>query len=84
MADSNIGALSRSSKDDLKITFEKDNETISVYIDPAKVKPGSIKIQDYIGCALCCSQKAGFAACMARCLLDGQCCDGGVRNCTPT
>ena len=36
-----------------------------------------------LGCALCCSGKSGFGACVARCLLDGKACDGGVSNCTP-
>ena len=33
-------------------------------------------------CALCCAHKAGFGACLARCLLDGQACDGGTHNCS--
>lgn len=34
-------------------------------------------------CALCCRTRMGFVACFARCLFDGQCCDGGVSNCRP-
>lgn len=32
-------------------------------------------------CAVKCESKAGFAACVARCMLDGSVCDGGVDNC---
>ncbi len=86
MADSKIGALSRQSPDDLKITFEHDGEAISVYLPVQGRSASELKTisGDYLSCALCCSQKSGFAACMARCLLDGQCCDGGVSNCNPT
>ena len=35
-----------------------------------------------IACAAACSRKAGFAACLARCLVDGMACDGGIDNCT--
>lgn len=33
-------------------------------------------------CAAKCASKAGYAACLARCLLDGQACDGGLSNCS--
>jgi hypothetical protein len=33
-------------------------------------------------CELCCIPKAGFVACVARCHLDGQACDGGLNNCS--
>lgn len=33
-------------------------------------------------CAAKCAPKAGYAACLARCLLDGQACDGGISNCS--
>ncbi len=35
-----------------------------------------------IACVAACSRKAGFAACLARCLVDGMACDGGIDNCT--
>lgn len=73
-----ISALSRSSPDDLKITFEKGEESITLYLAP-NVK--AAMFGDYLSCALCCSQKSGFAACMTRCLYDGKCCDGGLKNC---
>ncbi len=38
---------------------------------------------DPIKCGLCCSGKAGFVACLARCIATGQACDGGLSNCTP-
>jgi hypothetical protein len=82
----NIGALSRTSPNDLKITFEHDGEVVSVYLPVAGRSAAELKSMsgDYIACALCCSQKSGFAACMARCLYDGQCCDGGLSNCSQT
>jgi len=33
------------------------------------------------GCFTCCLRKKGFAACLARCEVTGQCCDGGLSNC---
>jgi hypothetical protein len=81
MAGGHIGALSRSSENDLKITFEKNGESVTLYIDAQRLDKAAFT--DYISCALCCSQKSGFAACMARCLYDGQCCDGGLSNCNP-
>ena len=33
-------------------------------------------------CAARCKNKAGFLACVARCMVDGKACDGGVNNCT--
>jgi hypothetical protein len=39
--------------------------------DPTKLK-----------CIACCHHKAGFLACVARCVATGQACDGGVDNCT--
>lgn len=79
----NITALSRQSADDLKITFEKDGEAVTVYLSAGQKTHAELVALggDYISCALCCSQKSGFAACMTRCLYDGQCCDGGLRNC---
>ena len=38
---------------------------------------------DWLQCAACCAGKAGFAACVARCIATGQACDGGLSNCTP-
>lgn len=33
-------------------------------------------------CAACCKGKAGYVACVARCLVDGKCCDSGQGNCS--
>ena len=33
-------------------------------------------------CLLCCRKKSGFVACLARCVVDGNCCDSGYRNCS--
>lgn len=38
---------------------------------------------DWFQCAACCAGKAGFLACVARCMATGQACDGGLDNCTP-
>jgi hypothetical protein len=83
---SKIDALSRQSPEDLKITFEHNGDAISVYLPVAGKSDEELKMLsgNYIKCALCCSQKKGFVACMARCLYDGQCCDGGLRNCSAT
>jgi hypothetical protein len=82
----NIGALSRHSDNDLKITFDHGGETVSVYLPVGGKSAAELKTMsgDYISCALCCSQKSGFAACMARCLYDGQCCDDGLQHCQNT
>jgi hypothetical protein len=37
---------------------------------------------DPLKCALCCSGKAGFGACVATCIATGMACDGGYQNCT--
>lgn len=79
MADNNIGLLSRKSKDDMKITFEREGEAVSIFVARDDLR----NLADRLACIICCSRKAGFGACVARCLLDGQCCDGGISNCTP-
>jgi hypothetical protein len=86
MAGSKIHLLSRRSADDLKITFESNGEAVSLYVNlkelagkTATEKAGALASE--LGCALCCSRKSGFAACLARCLYDGRCCDGGTNNC---
>lgn len=33
-------------------------------------------------CAAKCAGKAGFLACVARCELTGEACDGGINNCS--
>ncbi len=38
---------------------------------------------DWLQCSACCAGKAGFGACVARCVATGQACDGGLTNCTP-
>jgi hypothetical protein len=32
-------------------------------------------------CAAACVRKSGYAACLARCLVTGEACDGGLDNC---
>lgn len=48
-----------------------------------ETRPGLIPQGDVLCCTALCSGKAGFAACLARCLATGQACDGGLSNCTP-
>lgn len=45
---------------------------------------GKAPLASEIACILCCSKKAGTIACIARCLIDGKCCDGGTTNCQDT
>jgi len=33
-------------------------------------------------CAKKCTSKKGFVACVARCMITGEACDGGVDNCS--
>jgi len=79
----------RASAGDLGITFEVNGESYSFFIPEATLKSKSkseiVKILDdgdYTACAICCSQKKGFALCLARCLSDGKCCDDGASNCS--
>jgi hypothetical protein len=44
--------------------------------------PFPIPIPGVDRCATACLPKAGFAACYARCKVDGCVCDGGVSNCS--
>ena len=86
MSQSKIASLSPRSTNDLKITFESAGESIAIYV-PTEHFSGksheemSLVLASELGCALCCSKKSGYAACVARCLLDGRCCDGGTNNC---
>ena len=50
----------------------------------AGLEPQFIDILDpkKLVCAAKCAPKAGYVACLARCLLDGQACDGGIDNCS--
>ncbi len=84
-----IGSKEQHSANDLKVTFQKgDGESVSIYFDAEKLKGARSEILkelgDYGKCALCCYFKQGFGACLARCLVDGQCCDGGTTNCSGT
>lgn len=38
--------------------------------------------QDPLRCAACCMGRSGFGACVARCLVTGEACDSGTRNCS--
>ncbi len=49
-----------------------ETQGIFDFIDPTRIK-----------CLACCHGKAGFLACVARCVATGQACDGGLDNCTP-
>lgn len=72
---------------DLCITFEVNGEKYTVCIGAKSLvdttKDDLLKIMnDWLSCSLCCYKKAGFGACMARCVSgDGKCCDSGATNC---
>jgi hypothetical protein len=54
-------------------------------LSPQNILDGLGGIGDIIKgvkCAACCKGKAGFVACVARCIATGQACDGGVDNCS--
>ena len=73
--------------DDLKITYESNGETVTRYISRSSVDSknrGELAkaLAGEAACFLCCSGKASFVACFARCVDgDGKCCDGGKDNC---
>lgn len=76
----------RSSPGDLEIRFEVNGESAGFFIPESMLKDDKRRnvlslIQSELACAICCSQKASYALCMARCLDDGKCCDGGATNC---
>ncbi len=51
---------------------------------PRNIHPSGAVTPQWLGrlkCVICCEGKAGFGACLARCLADGKCCDSGQRNC---
>ena len=80
-------ATSRSSAGDLGITFEVNGEKYTFYVEQNALKSRKASdtvtaLTDELTCAICCSQKASFALCMARCVEgDGKCCDAGATNC---
>lgn len=80
----NIG-VAVGDKLEIILTFRAGKEEYSKTYTLSEVKAmtagGAAPFASELGCALCCSQKAGTAACIARCLVDGQCCDGGTQNC---
>lgn len=73
--------------DDLKITISAKGEPYTFYVKGSAIKSKSKAeitkiLTDPITCAICCSQKASYALCMARCVEgDGKCCDAGATNC---
>jgi hypothetical protein len=51
----------------------------------AHAEMGGLAPQDWvrgIRCAAACKNRAGFAACVARCVATGEVCDGGIDNCS--
>jgi hypothetical protein len=85
MAD--IIATESTNAKDLKITFEVSGDDYVLYVKESAIttmdKNDIINaLKSQLECALRCSSKASFGACVARCLLDGQVCDGGVDNCS--
>ena len=72
-----------SSHGDLKVTFELEGQAATFYLDQGRIEGNEKEILSQLGCALCCTKKSGFAACLAYCLVSGRCCDGGIegQNC---
>jgi len=77
----------RSAEDDFEVLFKVQGESYSLFIPMETIKSKSKQdivqaFRDAFTCSICCSQKASFALCMARCVEgDGKCCDGGATNC---
>ncbi len=66
-----------------RVGSEEYSKTYSLSEIRALVDKGESPFARNIACALCCAKRAGSGACYARCLDDGQCCDGGTDNCRP-
>jgi hypothetical protein len=52
----------------------------------ARASLDGLRTQDFLNprnilCAAACARKAGYAACLARCVVTGEACDGGLTNC---
>lgn len=75
--------LKPSTDNDLKVTFELGGQAATFYLDQKKIEGDEQKILNELACALCCTKKSGYAACVAYCVISGQCCDGGIpgQNC---
>ena len=63
-----------------------NNESASLFFNLKELKgknahEKAISLADDLGCALCCSRKTGYAACLSRCLVDGRCCNSGIDGC---
>jgi hypothetical protein len=61
------------------------NETYDVKVIEAELKKEPAEVRENwmrrILCAVCCRKRAGFSACLTRCLADGKCCEKGNENC---
>ena len=61
------------------------NETYDVKVIEAELKAKPTLVKENwvrrILCAVCCQKRAGFSACLTRCLADGECCEKGHENC---
>jgi hypothetical protein len=84
---SRVHLLSRRDDDDLELKIiTPKNESVSLFVNLRELKgknahEKAISLADDLGCALCCSRKTGYAACLARCLADGRCCNSGIDGC---
>jgi hypothetical protein len=84
---SKVRLLSRRSPQDLEITFKNPKgEAVTLFVDLDELAGRTVHekaqaLASDLGCALCCSRKTGYAACLARCLVDGRCCNSGIDGC---
>ena len=84
---SRIRLLSRRSPDDLEIALTSPKgETVKLFVNLNELAgktahEKAVSLASDLGCALCCSRKTGYAACLARCLTDGRCCNSGIDGC---
>jgi hypothetical protein len=81
-----LASKTSTGQEELKITFEKGGESASIFIPLSKLRKGkgmddAQRILGEVACGICCAHKKGFAACFARCMDDGKCCDNGATNC---
>lgn len=77
----------------MKMVYEVDGKTVLVNNYDLNVLEKAMQEHDKnpidkwnpipreIRCAIKCKNKGGYVACLARCLLDGKACDGGINNC---
>lgn len=84
---SKVRLLLRRSPQGLEITFKNPKgEAATLFVDLDELAGRTVHekahaLASELGCALCCSRKTGYAAFLARCLVDGRCCNSGIDGC---